>query len=111
MGNLLQVTDANFSEALKAPKAVIEFWAPWCPACKAAAPMVERLATTLKSQVLVVGADVDQTPQAADKYGISSIPAMILFVDGKEVHRINGVGSYAETLSEICAAFGGKFNL
>jgi len=111
MGNLLQVTDANFAEALKAPRAVIEFWATWCPACKAAAPMMERLATTLKSQVLVVGADVDQAPQAADSYSIASIPTMILFADGKEVHRINGVGSYAETLKEICSSFGGQFNL
>lgn len=105
MSELLQVTDENLNEALKAPSSIIEFWATWCPGCKAAKPTIERLASELKSQVLIVGADIDEAPKATDKYGITSIPTLVFFQDGKEIYRIDGTTPYRKLMPEIQSRF------
>jgi thioredoxin len=101
MSDLLQVTDKNIHEALKAPNAAVEFWADWCPSCKRAAPSIDRLAKELKGQVLVVGANIDQVPKASEAHDVSSIPVIVLFKDGKEIHRIEGIPQYRKLLEEI----------
>jgi len=105
MSDLLQITDRNVREILRAPRAVIEFWADWCPSCRAGAPTIERLARELKGKVLVVGANIDNASKASEKYDISSIPALILFKDGKEIHRIEGIPAYRKLLQEIQSSF------
>lgn len=105
MSDMLQVTDKNFHEALKAPSAAIEFWADWCPGCKAVAPVMGKLAQELKGQVLVVGANIDHAPKAAEKYEIASIPTLILFRDGQEIHRIDGTTPYRKLLAELQSRF------
>jgi thioredoxin 1 len=107
MSDLLQVTDRNIHEALKAPRAAVEFWADWCHSCKRAAPSIDRLAKELKGQVLVVGANVDQVEKFSEKHNVSSVPVIVLFKNGKEVHRIEGVPQYRKLLQEILC----KFNL
>ena len=106
MNELLQVTDANFEEALKAPFAIIEFWATWCPGCKAAKPVIERLAQELKGQVLIVGADIDEAPKATERYEIASIPALVFFKDGKKFYQIDGTTPYRRLEREIKDRFG-----
>lgn len=106
MSELLQVTDANFHEALKAPLAIVEFWAEWCPGCKAAMPTIERLSNELQGKVLVVGANVDNTPKETEKYDIASIPTLVFFKDGKKVHQIDGTSSYRKLLSEAQSRLG-----
>ena len=106
MSDILQVTDENFSEALNAPFAIIEFWAPWCPGCKAAKPTINRLAQDFKSQVLIVGANIDETSKETEKYGIASIPTLVFFKDGKKFHQVDGTTPYRTLEKEIRTKFG-----
>jgi len=106
MNEMLQVTDAEFSEVMEAPFAIVEFWATWCPGCKAAKPTMNRIASELKGQVLLVGADIDTAPKATEKYGIQSIPTLVFFKDGKEFHRMEATEPYRTLMPQIKTRFG-----
>ncbi len=86
-------TDANFEgEVLKSEKPVlIDFWAPWCGPCKAISPIVEELAGQLKDSVKTMKLNVDDNQSIAVKYGVRSIPTLILFKEGKAVETLIGL--------------------
>jgi thioredoxin 1 len=89
-----KVSDADFdSEVIKAAgPVVVDFWAEWCGPCKMIAPALEEIAGSLGSKVKIVKLNVDENPQTAQKYGIMSIPTLMLFKDGKEASRQVGAG-------------------
>ena len=79
------------TEVLESPIPVlVDFSAEWCGPCKAIAPAVEQLTVELEGQARVVTIDVDEHTEIASKYGIMSIPALVLFKGGQEVDRIVG---------------------
>ncbi|MCI6914664.1 MAG: thioredoxin [Lachnospiraceae bacterium] len=84
--------DQKFEEeVLKSDKPVlVDFWATWCGPCKMLSPIVDELSEEVDT-VKFVGVDVDQSERLAIKYGISSIPCLVLFKDGEEVKRTVGV--------------------
>lgn len=84
--------DQKFEEeVLKNDKPVlVDFWATWCGPCKMLSPIVDELSEEVDT-VKFVGVDVDQSERLAIKYGISSIPCLVLFKDGEEVKRTVGV--------------------
>lgn len=84
--------DQKFEEeVLKSNKPVlVDFWATWCGPCKMLSPIVDELSEEVDT-VKFVGVDVDQSERLAIKYGISSIPCLVLFKDGEEVKRTVGV--------------------
>ncbi|HPD57410.1 MAG TPA: thioredoxin [Smithellaceae bacterium] len=86
-------TDANFEgEVLKSEKPVlVDFWAPWCGPCKAIGPIVEELAGQLKDSVKTMKLNVDDNQSIAVKYGVRSIPTLILFKEGKAVETVIGL--------------------
>lgn len=86
-------TDDNFEgEVLKSDKPVlIDFWAPWCGPCKAIGPIVEELAEQLKDSVKIMKLNVDDNQKIAIKYGVRSIPTLILFKDGKVLDTLIGL--------------------
>ncbi|KUG24666.1 thioredoxin [hydrocarbon metagenome] len=86
-------TDDNFEgEVLKSDKPVlIDFWAPWCGPCKAIGPIVEELAEQLKDSVKIMKLNVDENQKIAIKYGVRSIPTLILFKDGKVLDTLIGL--------------------
>ena len=86
-------TDDNFEgEVLKSEKPVlIDFWAPWCGPCKAIGPIVEELALQLKDSVKMMKLNVDESQKTAIKYGVRSIPTIILFKDGKVLDTLIGL--------------------
>ncbi len=92
MGNYVDVTDANFdAEVLKAELPVlVDFWAIWCVPCRMIAPIIEDLATEKKDKLKVVKLDVDHNPQTATKYGIRSIPTLLVFKNGQIVDKFLG---------------------
>ena len=85
-------TDDNFDqEAMKAAGPVlVDFWAPWCGPCQMMAPIVDELASKLDGKMKVGKLNVDENQATAGKYGIMSIPTMLLFKDGTVVEQIVG---------------------
>ena len=80
---------------------LIDFWAPWCNPCKMMAPVIEELEKELAGKVEFVKVDVDENQADASKYGVMSIPTVVVLKDGKEVGRKIGAASKAELLKLI----------
>ena len=88
----VEVTDDSFvREVLAADTSVlVDCWAPWCAPCRKLSPIIEELASDYANGVKVAKLNVDENPVTASQYGIHSIPTMLLFKDGKLVHRLVG---------------------
>jgi thioredoxin 1 len=84
-----KVSDSNFdSEVLKSNEpVVVDFWAEWCGPCKMIAPALEEIAGSLGDKVKIVKLNVDENPATAQKYGIMSIPTLMLFKNGELASR------------------------
>jgi len=87
-----QVSDADFEKTvLQGGKpALVDFWAPWCGPCRIIGPMIEELAPTYQGRAIIAKMNVDDNPAVAQKFGITSIPTLLMFKDGRMVDRIVG---------------------
>jgi len=92
VADVQQVTDASFdSDVLQADVPVlIDFWAPWCGPCKAIAPVVDELAKDYAGRLKVVKMNVDDNPNTPSKYGVRSIPNLLVFKGGQVKEQIVG---------------------
>jgi len=92
MSDLLAITDTNFeNEVIKSELPVlIDFWAVWCGPCKMVSPIVEELSREYEGKLKVAKCDVDSNQNIAIKYGIRSIPTLLIFKDGEVVEQIVG---------------------
>jgi thioredoxin 1 len=93
-GDLI-LTDANFDQevAQSTEPVLVDFSATWCGPCRLLAPTVDALASEYHGRVKVGKVDIDQNPAVTEKYGISSIPALLVFKNGEVVDRVIGVQS------------------
>jgi thioredoxin 1 len=84
-----KVSDSTFaSEVLKSTSpVVVDFWAEWCGPCRSIAPALEEISGSLGDKVKIVKLNVDENPQTAAKYGIQSIPTLMIFKNGQEASR------------------------
>ena len=97
------VTDANFAEVAGASKVpvLLDLWAAWCGPCRLIAPIVEQLAKELSGRVVVGKLDVDKNPAVATRFGVRSIPTLLILKNGKEVDRIVGLQSKEAILGRL----------
>jgi len=85
---------------------LVDFWAAWCAPCKQVAPVVAQLAAEFADQLAVVAVDVDANPNLTERYGIMSIPQLLLFESGQEVKRIVGARPRSLILRELAGYVG-----
>ena len=92
-----EFTDANFEDDVTKSEipVLVDFWATWCGPCKAIAPLIEEIAEQYEGQVKVGKLDVDQNQNSAMKYGVRSIPTLLIMKDGEVINQI--VGSVPKT--------------
>jgi len=90
-GNIKQLTDANFEEVISGGKPVfIDFWAAWCGPCRMIAPIVEELAPSYEGKAVIAKMDVDANPTIPQRFGVTSIPTLMMFKGGQMVDRAVG---------------------
>ena len=99
----LTVTDATFSaEVERSPLPVlVDMWAPWCGPCRMIAPTLDELATEMAGRVRFAKLNVDENPTTASRFNVRSIPALLVFVGGREVDRIVGVQPKSEIAGRL----------
>ncbi|MCE2788909.1 MAG: thioredoxin [Saprospiraceae bacterium] len=97
-----QFTDSNFQEtALSGGVSVVDFWAEWCGPCRLIGPIIDELSTQYEGKAVIGKVNVDENPEISMKYGIRSIPTILIIKDGEVVDKQVGVTTKANLESKI----------
>jgi len=98
-----QVTDADFTaEVLEASVPVlVDFWAPWCGPCQAMLPVIDEVSEAVGDSAKVVKVNVDENSETAQKYGVMSIPTLLLLKNGEEIQRFVGIQAKEDLISAL----------
>lgn len=101
----VEITDSNFEqEVIKSEIPVlIDFWAVWCGPCKAIAPVIEEISNEYEGKLKVGKLDIDNNQEVSVKYGIRSIPTLLIFKEGKIVDQIVGAIPKSQIISKLSA--------
>lgn len=103
MAGITEINDDNFDAEVSGSDApvLLDFWAEWCHPCHMVAPEVEAIAEAEATRLKVGKLNVDNSPKTAGRFGVFSIPTLLLFVDGEEKARMVGVRRREAILAEI----------
>jgi thioredoxin 1 len=98
-----ELTDANFQEKVLNSKgiAVVDFWAEWCGPCRMIGPIIEELATEYDGKALIAKVDVDENSELSAKFGVRSIPTILILKDGEVVDKHVGVTTKQALIDKI----------
>ena len=101
MAEVKTLTDATFEDEVAGGSMIVDFWAPWCGPCRMVGPIIDEIATEHGDKVSIGKLNVDENPATAQKYGIMSIPTIILFRDGEPAKKVIGARSKADFVKEF----------
>ena len=99
---ITHATDQTFQEETGSGVVLVDFWAPWCGPCKMIAPVLQELDTEIGDTAKIVKVDVDENQETAGKFGVMSIPTLIVLKDGEVVDKVVGFQP-KEALAELIA--------
>ncbi|MDR0898669.1 MAG: thioredoxin [Oscillospiraceae bacterium] len=101
-GKVIEVNEKNFESALGGAKVTLaDFWAPWCGPCRMVAPHVEAVAEKMDGEAAFIKINVDDNPSLAQRFGVMSIPTLVIFKDGEEAARMVGARGRADIESAV----------
>jgi thioredoxin 1 len=102
-GPTIEVTDETFEEKVlgSSTPVLVDFWAEWCGPCHMVAPVLEEIASEKNGKLTIAKLDIDANPDTARRFGILSIPSMLLFVEGVEKRRLVGARGKQQILGEL----------
>ncbi|HEO71227.1 MAG TPA: thioredoxin [Candidatus Hydrogenedentes bacterium] len=98
---IAELTEENFSGKVSQGVSLVDFWAPWCAPCRMQTPILERVSQRVGDLVTVAKVNVDEAGGVAQRYGVQSIPTLVLLKDGDELRRFVGVQSEDVLVSAI----------
>ena len=101
---VLSLDDSSFDAAIASGVVLVDFWATWCPPCRAQLPLIEETAKQLEGKAKVAKVNVDKGKETAAKFGVQSIPTLIVFKDGKEVKKFVGLTQPDALVAAVNAA-------
>jgi thioredoxin 1 len=103
VAKVAEISDGSFSQEVLSSDipVLIDFWAPWCGPCRAIAPVVEELAGVYDGRLKVVKMNVDDNPQTPSRYGVRSIPNLVLFKAGEVAEQVIGAVPRANLVKAI----------
>jgi thioredoxin 1 len=99
------LNQANFDETLNSGQqaVLVDFWAEWCGPCKMIAPVLEQVAAEHGDQVVVGKVNIDEAPELAQRFGITAIPTLIVFKNGRPQRTLRGVQSKKTIVAALAA--------
>ena len=105
--SITHLTATSFPEMVAASHerpVLVDFWAPWCGPCKALAPILDQLHSSVGDRALVTKLDVDEAPDVASRFNVRAIPTLVLLRHGQEVRRFTGIHDLATLRDALAAA-------
>jgi len=98
---VIELDSAGYEDATRHGVVLVDFWAPWCGPCKMQAPILEKVAAEVGDKAVIAKVNVDENPELAAKYGIRSIPTLILLKDGEKKQQFVGLQQQPKLVAEI----------
>jgi thioredoxin 1 len=98
---IIDLNASNYDDTVKSGVVLVDFWAPWCGPCKMQTPILEKVVAAVGDKAVIAKVNVDENPELAAKYGIRSIPTIILLKDGESKQQLIGLQQEAALVSAI----------
>lgn len=103
MSTEINITDSNFDSEISNGIALVDFWASWCGPCRMQGPIIDKVAVQLTGKAKIGKCNVDEEPGLASRFGIRSIPTLVIFHNGKEIERLIGLQTEHTLIEKIAA--------